>query len=490
MSQILFAYNAHHIKLCEQIAYEQFLHLPWELMLRAGESAFRCVRKYWPQAQRIDVYCGSGNNGGDGYVLALLAQQHGLDVRIIYLEESKSFPATQARAACEAAHVPMHAFVETNPDWPDLIVDALLGIGIKDELRTPYTSAINHINQTGKPVLAIDVPTGVNADTGNVQTVAVQASKTLTFIALKSGLLTGPATNFCGDVILDDLNLPTELFAQVAPAAELMNWQELRQYLPPRAKNSNKGSFGHVLVVGGNLGMPGAVRMAGEAAARVGAGLVTLATRPEHAAVIASQRPELLCYGINSAADLEPLLARAKVLVIGPGLGQDAWAQQLWELLLSQTQLKIMDADALNLLAVHPKSAQNWILTPHPGEAARLLQCSVDSIQQDRFSACQKIQQRYGGVVVLKGAGSLVQRPGKIPLICRAGNPGMASAGMGDVLSGILGGLLAQGLSVNQAAAFGVMLHSMAADKVAQKQGERGMLACDLMPELTKLINY
>lgn len=483
-------YSVSQIRYSEQLAYQQYRFTPAELMRRAGEAAFRCLRHYWPQARRVQIFCGSGNNGGDGYVLAWLAQRHGLEVRIIYIGVGKTDEAIEARRDCEAVGIPMQELGEdSDASWGDVIVDALLGIGIKEGLSPSYALAVRKINQAAKPVLAIDVPTGLDADTGHVLATAVQADKTLTFIGLKAGLFTGEGTNYCGEVLLDDLQLPSELFAAVAPCAEILEWELLRSYLPPRVKNVNKGSFGQVLVVGGNRGMAGAVRMAGEAAARVGAGLVMLATRPEHAAVIASQRPELLCYGVDSVESLRPLVERASVLVVGPGLGQDAWAKELAGYLLRQDHLKVVDADALNLLASEPVYNSNWIVTPHPGEAARLLKISVAEVQQDRFAACAQIQKRYGGVVVLKGAGSLVQAPESLPYICRAGNPGMASAGMGDVLSGILGGLVAQGLTLSQAGPFGVLLHAMAGDLAAQKNGERGMLAQDLMSELQRLVN-
>lgn len=262
----------------------------------------------------------------------------------------------------------------------------------------------------------------------------------------------------------------------------------LQQLLPARSKDAHKGNFGHVLIVGGDYGMAGAIRMAGEAAARVGAGLVSIATRSNHVSVVSTMRPELMCHGIDTAQDLKKLLARASVIVLGPGLGQSNWSQELFHYALQTEQPKLLDADALNLLSKQPQQRQDWILTPHIGEAARLLKISPEEIQRDRLVSVQKLQDRFGGVVVLKGAGTLVQSGQGQPSICRAGNPGMASGGMGDVLSGVIGGLLAQKLELQQAAELGVCLHAHAGD-IAAREGERGLLALDLMPYLRKLVN-
>lgn len=261
----------------------------------------------------------------------------------------------------------------------------------------------------------------------------------------------------------------------------------LRAWLPPRARASHKGDYGHVLVVGGDHGMVGAVRLAGEAAARTGSGLVSIATRAAHAAVIAAVRPELMCHGVECARDLRVLLQRASVIAIGPGLGQSAWAHDMLAAVLQMRLPRVVDADALNLLAQEPMQCDHWVLTPHPGEAARLLGMTTKQVQADRLQAAQALQQRYGGVCVLKGAGTLVCTSESVA-ICEAGNPGMASGGMGDVLTGVIAGLLAQGLSLVDAACAGVYIHAKAGDRAAQ-EGERGLLASDVMPHLRKLVN-
>jgi len=266
----------------------------------------------------------------------------------------------------------------------------------------------------------------------------------------------------------------------------------VQSWLVPRSFDANKGVFGHVLVVGGDHGMPGAVRIAAEAAIRVGAGLVTVATRPEHVMSTVSTRPELLCYGLVSpVVCLDTVIARATVIVLGPGLGQSIWSKELFDKVLQSPLPLIVDADGLNWLAgmVPHMKRDNWILTPHPGEAARLLGMTVSQVQADRVQSVQLLQQRYGGVIVLKGAGTLIATAKKPVQHCLAGNPGMASAGMGDLLSGMIAGLVAQGLDLWHAAQAGVMFHAEAGDRVALRQGQRGLLASDLLGEFPALIN-
>lgn len=268
----------------------------------------------------------------------------------------------------------------------------------------------------------------------------------------------------------------------------LIKLDTYKSLLAPRARDSHKGCFGHVLIVGGNSGMIGAVRLAGEAALRVGTSLVSVATKPEHVTAIVSGCPEIMVHGIKKPKELKKLANKATVIVIGPGLGQTAWSKKLFEQTLALPQPKIIDADGLNLLAKNPKKSTEWILTPHPAEAARLLNNSVEYIQNDRIHAVQQLQQTYDGTAILKGAGSLIATE-KTLSICHAGNPGMASGGMGDVLSGVIGGLLAQGLLPQQAAELGVYLHAYAADLAAAQLGERGLIARDLLPYLHQLVN-
>ncbi len=281
--------------------------------------------------------------------------------------------------------------------------------------------------------------------------------------------------------------------AQTLASCERLSLESLvKQYLPARQRTAHKGLFGHVLVIGGDCGMGGSVVMAAEAAARVGAGLVSVATRPEHVAPVLARRPEVMVSGIISVQSLIPLLCKPNVLVVGPGLGCSAWSEQMLQQATLCGKVLLLDADALNLLAkgvvVREAMCSHWVLTPHPAEAARLLGCAVSDVQADRVVAVTALQQRYGGVAVLKGAGTLIADGNSISL-CDSGNPGMASGGMGDVLSGVIGGLLAQGLSVSAAAKLGVCLHAHAGDRAAALHGERGLLATDLIVQLQGLVN-
>lgn len=268
---------------------------------------------------------------------------------------------------------------------------------------------------------------------------------------------------------------------------EILQPDILFQIAKPRAQNSHKGDFGHVLVIGGDVGFSGAVRLAAEAALRVGAGLVSVATHPRHADTLNLNRPEIMSHAINTAQDLLFLLEKATICVLGPGLGQSDWSHEIWQIIHKISQFCVLDADGLNRLANFPFYSDRWILTPHPGEAARLLQQKTSDIQQNREASVMAIQKKFGGVAVLKGAGTLIATEKNITK-CEAGNPGMASGGMGDVLSGVMGGLLAQGLSLENAAKCGVLCHAMAGD-LAKKTGERGMIASDLMLHLRWLVN-
>jgi ADP-dependent NAD(P)H-hydrate dehydratase / NAD(P)H-hydrate epimerase len=485
-------YPIQSIRALERLAVEQYGMTEAALMERAGQAAFRTLKARWPLAKKILVFCGKGNNGGDGCVLASLAKQQRLDVSIRQLGNLEELPVTAKRFAkeCNDLAVEVKAFSADEVVQADVIVDALLGIGISGEVKGDYQQAISVINASALPVLAIDVPSGLNADTGASCGIAVNATVTITFIARKPGLFTGQGLASSGHVICDALGLPESAFDQIASSAHILSFPK-RPLLAKRTRNAHKGLYGHVLIIGGNEGMPGAPHMAGEAALRIGAGLVTVITRPEHVGVICATRPELMCVGVDVAesAKIDPLLQKATTIVIGPGLGQDEWAQHFLDKIAALALPMVVDADALNLIAKTSLKSEHFILTPHPGEAARLLGIPTAEVQKDRYKAASDIQKKYDGVCVLKGAGSIVQAENQLAEVCIAGNPGMASAGMGDVLSGVIGGLLAQGLSPARAASLGVFIHANSGDQAASQGGERGLLASDLMPYLRSWVN-
>lgn len=461
----------------------------YTLMARAGEYAYRISRERWGQ-RRLVAICGAGNNAGDGYVIARLALDAGAEAEVLYLVEPDRLSgdaATAARDYAEAGGI-WRPFEGELPETDGVVVDALLGTGLDRPVGGRFAGAVEAINRSSGPVLAVDVPSGLNAETGAVMGTAVHADATVTFVGMKTGLLTGHGPDHCGEIFYDSLGVPGEVFEGIPVKARLIADSEMRRKLGPRPRDAHKGLSGHVVIVGGGEGMPGAARLAGEAALRAGAGLVSVATRPEHVAAVAAGRPELMCRGIRAGDDLAPLLERANVIAIGPGLGQTDWSRMLLDMVLSTEKPLVADADALNLIAAEDHARNNWILTPHPGEAARLLNTDASEVQADRFQAVEKISADFQAVTVLKGAGSLVcDCEGGISL-CRAGNPGMAVAGMGDVLTGVIAALVAQGLGLTDAARIGVLVHARAGDE-ASRVGERGMMASDLFPWIRRQVN-
>jgi NAD(P)H-hydrate epimerase len=463
----------------------------YELMSRAGRAIVDTALEQFPQARRWLVLCGPGNNGGDGYVAARLAQDAGVEIRVCSMVDPALLKGDAQKAyddwIAKGGQVMQWPL---NQDIPcDLALDALLGTGIDREVGGAYRHAIAYLNDLECPKLAIDIPSGLNADTGRVMGCAVRAAATVTFVGRKRGMYTLDGPDHCGPVVFDDLAVPPEAPAGFADeAGELLSKATLAALLPPRLRNTHKGTFGHLLAVGGIAGMSGAVRLCGEAALRSGAGLVTLATDPAHAGVINLARPELMVRAIANAGDLLPLLGGEHVLALGPGLGASDWSHDLLDACLGAGAPMVVDADGLNLLA--EKAGQggfrrdDWILTPHPAEAARLLGGNVAEVQSDRVAAAQALAGGYGAVVVLKGCGSVVAAPGGAYAICPLGNPGMATAGSGDVLTGIVGALLCQGLTCHDAALAGVLAHAWAGDLAAANVGEVGMIAGDITANL------
>jgi len=467
------------------------LQIPsYTLMTRAGEAALGALRSCWPSAQRIAVVCGPGNNGGDGYVLARLAREQRLEVVAVGLHEPARLQGDARRAYDDflAAGGTVGSWHADCLRGMDVIVDAIFGVGLSRPVDGVAAEAIAAINHSDARVLALDIPSGLHADTGEILGDAVRAERTVTFLGLKLGFYLGEGPNCVGVVMFDGLELPAQALAYVEATALRIDEPEVAELLPPRRRTAHKGQQGSVLVIGGNIGMPGAARMAGEAALRAGAGLVTIATRSENVAAIVGARPELMCRGVNSAEELTALIARADVLALGPGLGQDEWAQAMFETALAKDRRVVVDADALSLLAQSPRKNAHWILTPHPGEAARLIGKTTAEVQHDRLGAAREIAARYGGTVVLKGAGTLVLGDEGLPAICDRGNPGMASAGMGDVLTGVIAGIVAQKAELAAAARVGVLVHALAGD-MAARRGERGLLATDLLAYLPTCVN-
>lgn len=450
-------------------------------MNRAGSEAYAVMRRNWPKARRPVVFCGSGNNGGDGYVVASLAARDGLPVIAVAIGEPRSQEASRARDEAVACGVIVVDTADDGLAKCDLIIDGILGTGLSRAPEGTAATAIVSINACGAPVFSLDIPSGLDADGGHVPGVVVQADATSTFIGMKIGLLTGLGPEVAGTLYFHDLGVPAAIYREIPPLAERIVAERVRRWLPHRRRCAHKGLHGHVVVVGGNRGMSGALRIASEAAARCGAGLVTALTRAEHSGMINIGRPEIMVSGVTDADALDGLLEGRDALAIGPGLGRDEWARSLFDRALTCNLPRVIDADALNLLAGSGCRDAGWILTPHPGEAARLLDCGVDDIASNRIEAARAIVTRHGGVCVLKGCGTIVAGKSAV-FVCDRGNPGMAGGGMGDCLTGMLAALLGQGLEPLQAAVCGVWLHARAADREAVANGAVGMLATDLFP--------
>lgn len=463
----------------------------YTLMQRAGEASLRCLRSRWPGARRIAVVCGAGNNGGDGYVLARLARAAGYDARVLAGSAPERLRG-DALKACQDwrdGGGSIERFGPQRLEDRELIVDALLGTGLTGAVRADAARVIAAINASGRAVLALDVPSGLDADDGVALGQTVRAECTITFVALKSGLFLGDGPSCSGVLYFDDLGLTGSVPGMPVPRFERLLKEEIRRALPPRMRTAHKGEFGHVLIVGGGRGMPGAARLAGEACLRVGAGRVTVAVAPQSIAAVGAGRPELMCRALEAPAELAEAAAPCDLIAIGPGLGRDVWARGLWDAALGCGKPMVVDADALNLLAARGAAVRSdWILTPHPGEAGRLLGRDGAAVQRDRPAALAALLTRYGGTVVLKGAGTLVGRAGEVAAFCEHGNPGMASPGMGDVLTGIIAGVLAQCRDPWRAARAGVLIHALAGDAAAWA-GERGLLAGDVIEQLRQCVN-
>lgn len=501
MESLLFSASA--VRAIDEYVIEQKGIGGFDLMQRAAAAAFRQLVRSWPAASGIVVFCGGGNNGGDGYLVAAAARRHGLEARCVAVKNPGDLKGDAARACRKAEDdgVPVDRWEDLDQsarqalfDSAGLIVDAMLGTGIRGAPREPYRTIIETANASSCPVMAIDIPSGLDATTGVTAGAATRADVTATFIALKSGLFLGQGPECAGRVGFESLQLEFEpsgdgLEHGQNAIARRLDWTDMAKAVPRRPLTAHKGRFGHVLVIAGDHGMGGAGLMVAEAAARTGAGLVTLATRPEHVAPALARCPSLLVRGISHGSELGPQIDAADVLVCGPGLGKGSWGQQMLQQVMASDLDRVLDADALNLMAEQkPKKMDNQILTPHPGEAARLLECSVGDIESDRLAAAGSLQEKYGGVALLKGAGTVIADGQDLPAVLDGSNPGMATGGMGDVLAGLAGSLMGQGLAPRDAARMAASLHLAAANMASRQSGYMGLLPMDVTHLLPRLL--
>ena len=479
-------FTATEVRAFDQRAIEQFSIPGIRLMHRAGRAAFDVVRSRWPHARVLSIICGSGNNAGDGYVVAGCAKDAGFDVQLVQVGDPLRLAGEAIQASRFAQSRIGGRLEQTHDGWDvrgDVVVDALLGTGARGAVRVLYQAAIDRMNEAGRPILSLDLPSGVDAETGGLLTThPVRADVTVTFVAAKLGLVTGDAVDFVGELLIDDLDLGEAVYDR--SGVRVMDGEGLAKLV--RRPGAHKGDFGRLLIVGGETDMGGAVLLAGESALRTGAGLVTVATRGVNRAAILARRPELMVRGVDGPEDIADLVERASAIAIGPGLGRSDWGAGLLRTVADAGTPMVVDADGLNIVADRgiglPPST---IITPHPGEAGRLLGQTTSWIQSNRPEAAARLTKESlpGVIAVLKGAGSLIARKGAVESVCLAGNPGMATAGSGDVLTGIVGALLARGMGSLAAAELGVWLHARAGDE-ARATCTGSLIAGDLIGAL------
>jgi len=489
-------YSVDIVRDIEQWLINEYRVSGLRLMLKAGRAAFQRLRDRWPDRNHVVVLCGSGNNGGDGWVVAWLAREAGLQVCVVCLEDparvkGDALAARSQYVALPDAHI-VTSLVEaeallTRAGASTVLVDGLLGTGFSGALRPHQKTLLDLVNKSradrSLKTMALDVPSGLCAQTGRLAEMVFKADVTVTFIGLKKGLLTGAARECCGDVYLELLH------DQPLPApwdrglGQVLSAQHLRRRVATRPRHAHKGYFGHVLVLGGAPGMGGAAILAAEAALRSGAGWVSVGLHESFVGAAIARRPELMAFSAIDVEQLEKSIARADVIAIGPGLGMSAWGEPIWHAAIASGKPMVVDADGLNWLAQNPvRLPSKSILTPHPGEASRLLQDTTLNVEGDRFAAVNRLAERYGCTVILKGAGTLISSAETSATeVCLRGNPGMAVAGMGDVLSGVVAAWYAQGQGPHDAATIGVYLHATAADTAVLTCGEHGLLPSDVI---------
>lgn len=481
------AWDLSAIRQAEADAIEQ-QGLPAALLMeRAARAAFGVIRRRWPQARKLLVVCGRGNNGGDGYRVAALAADAGWTVSLFELHRS---PRTaEGRAARQTALASGVEFLSAADRWPDaeLLVDALLGIGFSGALRDQEAAICDRINANEATVMSLDVPSGVDVGSGAADARAVRADLTLSFIGLKAGLLTGSAAACAGEIEVENLGIG-ELLDE--PRYALAGLPDLQTFLAAASADVHKGQRGTCLVIGGAPGMAGAAILCAQAALMTGVGKVRLASPCDSAMALMAKWPEIMVSRVTHYRQLMPLLEDASSLVVGPGLGQSPWAQQMLLAALDSDLPIVLDADALRLMSetgLRPRGAA--LLTPHPGEAAALLNTDTSAIQSNRFAALDELVCQWNSTVILKGNGSLIGAPHHGAAICAAGTPAMARAGMGDVLAGLAGGLAARSSDLFTVACAASWWHAAAAEDLEQIDGSMSVLPSRLITHLPRFMH-
>lgn len=486
-SQPLF--SGHEIRLIEQAV--AILSPSPTLMERAGKAASELATHLLGNGYFVLVLAGPGNNGGDALVAARFLREQNYRVTVVLTGDPSRLPldaAAALQAWCDGEGEVLSA-IPSEGHW-DLVIDGLFGIGLERDLDGKYLELVKQVNRMETPVLSLDIPSGLDNETGQPLRAAVRADQTLTFIGLKPGLLTAYGPDYCGQIYLDTLDLPSELLPSVK--GQLIGAKDVSSYLKPRPRNSHKGMQGSVGVLGGAESMTGAAILAGRSALLLGAGRVYTGLLAENAPAVDPLQPELMLRSSDALFQMD-----LDCLIIGPGIGQSAQALGYLRQALQSNFRLIIDADALTLLGAHAelqellktRRAEN-ILTPHPSEAGRLLGCSNHEIQQDRVGSAQVLASRLNSLIVLKGAGTVCAFPDETWHINPSGNPGLSSAGMGDILCGMIGALLAQRLSAEKATLLAVYLHGLAADELVKNgTGPIGLTASEVAMMARSLLN-
>ncbi len=476
------------------------------LMENAGIHVVRVIKEHYPDVRnkRMLIVCGKGNNGGDGFVVARHFYNQGVDVRVTLLAE-KQLLKGDAKINFEIAAKMDLPIVEitSNEQLPafrnllqqaDIVVDAILGTGLSEAVRGPYKHIIESLNKSRKPIIAVDIPSGLSADTGIVPGSCIRADVTITFAVPKRGLVLYPAADYVGELEVVDISIPKHLIRTSDLKVHLLEYADVRSGFLTRPPNSHKGTYGHALVVAGSPGKSGAAVMAGRSALRTGAGLVTVAI-PESLRipmeiptleVMTAPLPETTegTISLDAYEQIMTLTQNKRVVALGPGLTTHPATVELVHRLISAFEIPmVIDADGINAVAQRPdillEARAPVILTPHPGEMARLVPNT--SIQHDRIGVAQETAQKYNVFIILKGVRTIIASPDGSIFINPTGNPGMATAGAGDVLTGIVAGLISQSIIPVEAAKIGVFLHGLAGDIVAEDKGAYGLIAGDLI---------
>lgn len=473
------------------------------LMEQAGRACAEEAENLLPAGRpgRVAVVCGKGNNGGDGLVAArhlhhaghlvdifLLAHPDGLQGDALLNKHvlDKINLSIKVRASDESVRA-------LQLSGYDVVIDAIFGTGLTKEVRGVFATAIETINAACVPVVAVDLPSGLSSDSGQIMGCAVEASATVTFGAPKRGHLLYPGADLVGDLTVVDIGFPPHLFPAGPGATWLLTDEDLGAYLSLRAPDAHKGHFGHLLVLAGSADKPGAAGLCCQAACRAGAGLVTLGAAPSVLERVVVGAVEYMGEPVHNFEDLLAACEGKSAVALGPGLGQTPAVANLVRRAVAELELPVVvDADGLNALAGHldalAEARSERILTPHPGEMGRLLGRSAAEVQADRFGAVRALAEQADCTVILKGAGSLVADPDQTAFMVPTGNPGMAAGGSGDVLTGMVGALLCQGLEPLEAATVATYLHGAAGDQAARTKGQRGQTASDLIVALPEVI--